>query len=55
LVTVNAHQNTETGDLLGSQRPVRNRQKLKDNLEAGLKQVLTNHNVPVSTVTAMME
>ncbi|KAL6452017.1 MDN1 Midasin [Candida maltosa Xu316] len=25
LVTVNAHQNTETGDLLGAQRPVRNR------------------------------
>lgn len=25
LITVNAHQNTETGDLLGAQRPVRNR------------------------------
>ncbi|KAK3063702.1 AAA ATPase midasin, partial [Teratosphaeriaceae sp. CCFEE 6253] len=25
LHTVNAHQNTETGDLIGSQRPVRNR------------------------------
>ncbi|OQO11051.1 hypothetical protein B0A48_05306 [Cryoendolithus antarcticus] len=25
LATVNAHQNTETGDLIGSQRPVRNR------------------------------
>ncbi|KAK0320902.1 AAA ATPase midasin [Friedmanniomyces endolithicus] len=25
LYTVNAHQNTETGDLIGSQRPVRNR------------------------------
>ncbi|KAG7785454.1 hypothetical protein KL945_003751 [Ogataea haglerorum] len=43
LIVVNAHQNTETGDLLGSQRPVRNRQKLKDNLEAGLRGVLAAH------------
>lgn len=25
LITINAHQNTETGDLLGAQRPIRNR------------------------------
>ncbi|KAG7818238.1 hypothetical protein KL928_003239 [Ogataea angusta] len=43
LVVVNAHQNTETGDLLGSQRPVRNRQKLKDNLETALRSVLAAH------------
>ncbi|KAI6359331.1 hypothetical protein MCOR25_007092 [Pyricularia grisea] len=38
---VNAHQNTETGDLLGSQRPVRNRgaiiNALKDDLSEALK------------------
>ncbi|KAG7889896.1 hypothetical protein KL936_002570 [Ogataea polymorpha] len=43
LVVVNAHQNTETGDLLGSQRPIRNRQRLKENLEAGLRSVLAAH------------
>ena len=29
LVTVNAHQNTETGDILGAQRPVRNRFEMR--------------------------
>lgn len=29
LITVNAHQNTETGDLLGAQRPVRNKLELQ--------------------------
>ncbi|KAJ2895800.1 hypothetical protein MKZ38_006154 [Zalerion maritima] len=33
---VNAHQNTETGDLIGSQRPVRNRAAILDTLKAGL-------------------
>ncbi|CCH41350.1 Midasin [Wickerhamomyces ciferrii] len=32
LITVNAHQNTETGDLLGAQRPVRNKSELQENL-----------------------
>ncbi|KAG7665169.1 uncharacterized protein J8A68_001225 [[Candida] subhashii] len=32
LVTVNAHQNTETGDLLGAQRPVRNKFETQGNL-----------------------
>ncbi|KAI6834575.1 midasin [Hortaea werneckii] len=36
LHTVNAHQNTETGDLIGSQRPVRNRAVV----EATLRQCL---------------
>lgn len=40
---VNAHQNTETGDLLGSQRPVRNRgaiiNALKDDVSEALKSV----------------
>lgn len=33
---VNAHQNTETGDLIGSQRPVRNRGAIADALKQGL-------------------
>ncbi|KAK4546637.1 hypothetical protein LTR36_001854 [Oleoguttula mirabilis] len=32
LHTVNAHQNTETGDLIGSQRPMRNRVDIEANL-----------------------
>ncbi|KAK3722115.1 AAA ATPase midasin [Vermiconidia calcicola] len=32
LHTVNAHQNTETGDIIGSQRPIRNRAAVEANL-----------------------
>ncbi|KAH8894978.1 midasin [Thozetella sp. PMI_491] len=35
---VNAHQNTETGDLIGSQRPVRNRSAILDSLKQNLLQ-----------------
>ncbi|KAJ4391331.1 AAA ATPase midasin [Gnomoniopsis smithogilvyi] len=38
LAIVNAHQNTETGDLIGSQRPVRNRGAISDALKQGLVQ-----------------
>ncbi|ODA80032.1 hypothetical protein RJ55_02990 [Drechmeria coniospora] len=34
---VNAHQNTEAGDLIGSQRPVRNRGAILDALDADLR------------------
>ncbi|KAL2888066.1 hypothetical protein HOO65_040403 [Ceratocystis lukuohia] len=37
---VNAHQNTETGDLIGSQRPVRNRQAALDTLAADVRAAL---------------
>ncbi|KAH7162450.1 hypothetical protein B0J13DRAFT_633451 [Dactylonectria estremocensis] len=37
---VNAHQNTETGDLIGSQRPIRNRGAITEALDADLKAVL---------------
>lgn len=40
LITVNAHQNTETGDLLGAQRPVRNRSAIQTRLIDVLRQVL---------------
>ncbi|KAK4202656.1 putative midasin [Triangularia verruculosa] len=36
---VNAHQNTETGDLIGSQRPVRNRGAIVDALFRDLEEV----------------
>ncbi|KAI5949928.1 hypothetical protein KGF54_005406 [Candida jiufengensis] len=36
LISVNAHQNTETGDLLGSQRPMRNKFNIKKELESKL-------------------
>ncbi|KFA48162.1 hypothetical protein S40293_06892 [Stachybotrys chartarum IBT 40293] len=42
---VNAHQNTETGDLIGSQRPIRNRGAILDNLNAELKVALATLNV----------
>lgn len=43
---VNAHQNTETGDLIGAQRPIRNRSILEQQLTEELLAVL---NVPLDT------
>ncbi|KAF2675101.1 midasin [Microthyrium microscopicum] len=40
---VNAHQNTETGDLIGSQRPIRNRSSIEEELRSLLIQVLNLH------------
>jgi midasin len=40
LFVVNAHQNTETGDLIGSQRPVRNRSAVEARLASLLKGVI---------------
>ncbi|SCU90222.1 LADA_0F02608g1_1 [Lachancea dasiensis] len=40
LITVNAHQNTETGDILGAQRPNRHRSDIQNQLTALLEQVL---------------
>lgn len=40
LIMLNAHQNTETGDLLGAQRPVRNRSTIQANLSKVLHEVL---------------
>ncbi|KAJ4170034.1 AAA ATPase midasin [Fusarium falciforme] len=45
---VNAHQNTETGDLIGSQRPVRNRGAIVDALDVDLKMVLQTLGLDVS-------
>lgn len=40
LITLNAHQNTETGDILGAQRPLRNRSELQSTLNNVLRKVL---------------
>ncbi|QHS74848.1 AAA family ATPase midasin [Saccharomyces paradoxus] len=40
LITLNAHQNTETGDILGAQRPVRNRSEIQHKLIKCLKTAL---------------
>ena len=45
---VNAHQNTETGDLIGSQRPIRNRGAILEALDADLKVALASMNVESS-------
>lgn len=47
LIIVNAHQNTETGDLLGAQRPVRNRSELQQRLYDGFTAVLAKANVSI--------
>lgn len=39
---LNAHQNTETGDLIGAQRPIRNRTAIEDLLRRQLQSVLAN-------------
>ncbi|KAH7267432.1 uncharacterized protein BKA55DRAFT_660069 [Fusarium redolens] len=45
---VNAHQNTETGDLIGSQRPVRNRGAIVEALDVDLKSVLQSLGLDIS-------
>ena len=43
LRTVNAHQNTEAADLLGSQRPVRDRLSIQASLQSTLKDIFSRH------------
>lgn len=45
LITLNAHQNTETGDILGAQRPLRNRSELQHQLISVLQSVLNKPEV----------
>ncbi|RDA90373.1 hypothetical protein CP533_5634 [Ophiocordyceps camponoti-saundersi (nom. inval.)] len=51
LSIVNAHQNTETGDLIGSQRPIRNRGAILDALDHELASALgaLGLTIPLST------
>lgn len=50
---INAHQNTETGDLIGAQRPIRNRSSFEDQLIRDLTMLSTNYSgiSPSSTAT----
>lgn len=48
LIIVNAHQNTETSDLLGAQRPVRNRSKLQASFTTKVREVLAFADVEIS-------
>jgi len=43
LFIVNAHQNTETGDIIGAQRPIRNRMAYSAQLHSDLMQLFTEH------------
>jgi midasin len=47
LIIVNAHQNTETGDLLGAQRPIRNRSELQIIFVETLKQLVLKAGVSI--------
>lgn len=40
LFIINAHQNTETGDIIGSQRPVRNRAETQDKAMSLFKEII---------------
>jgi len=50
---VNAHQNTETGDLIGSQRPVRNRGAIFDSLMRHLKEAAGILGAPLESQEVM--
>ncbi|CAK7567033.1 MAG: AAA ATPase midasin [Sporothrix epigloea] len=56
---VNAHQNTETGDLIGSQRPVRNRSAITESLRRDLVEALAllppNDDAPFASDTDTVE
>ncbi|PON27239.1 hypothetical protein TGAM01_v203620 [Trichoderma gamsii] len=45
---INAHQNTETGDIIGSQRPIRNRGAILEALDVDVTEVLRQCNVDIS-------
>ncbi|MCJ1379430.1 hypothetical protein MMC17_002531 [Xylographa soralifera] len=44
---LNAHQNTETGDLIGAQRPIRNRALLESQVISDCTSLFVNHGGPV--------
>lgn len=49
IITVNAHQNTETGDILGAQRPVRNRFETRAALVQNLLSFFSQANIEVQS------
>lgn len=50
-ITVNAHQNTETGDLLGAQRPVRNKYETQSSLFNHLLELFAKLGIETATAT----
>jgi len=50
---VNAHQNTETGDLIGSQRPVRNRGAILESLKEDLEEAASVLGAPAGSLDEM--
>ncbi|KAG0131716.1 ATPase, partial [Tuber indicum] len=58
LFAVSAHQNTETGDIIGAQRPIRNRQAYQSQLTEDLLAVLREHSsteITDSDLTALLK
>ncbi|ODQ78812.1 hypothetical protein BABINDRAFT_162495 [Babjeviella inositovora NRRL Y-12698] len=55
LVTINAHQNTETGDILGAQRPVRNRNEVQAKVGAMLQELFTIWDIAFDEKASMEE
>lgn len=53
IITVNAHQNTETGDILGAQRPVRNRFEVRLNLLKSLISFFSLAQIEVSLESSL--
>lgn len=53
---VNAHQNTETGDLIGSQRPIRNRGAIVETLIQDLSEALQQlEQIPTDSLETLLE
>ncbi|ODV63681.1 AAA family ATPase midasin [Ascoidea rubescens DSM 1968] len=50
LVTINAHQNTETSDILGAQRPVRNKSELQSSIVEKLNFIFNKLNIDISNI-----
>ena len=48
---LNAHQNTETGDLIGAQRPIRNRASLESQVISDLTSLFANYNGPTPNLS----
>jgi midasin len=55
LFIVNAHQNTETGDLIGSQRPIRNRASIESQLREQLSSFLLSSGVNIDALGDSVE
>ncbi|KAL6927592.1 hypothetical protein ACO0SA_004214 [Hanseniaspora valbyensis] len=55
LIAMNAHQNTETGDILGAQRPVRNRSTIQEILLIELRQLFSDEFSDLETLMGKYE